>query len=134
MTGVTRMSKEFIFSDLNNLRVVTTTSQAYAAAFGFTEGEVYAALEEAGMSGEKERVKEWYDGFTFGRVSNIYNPWSITNFLKEKTYQTFWASTSSNALVSSLIRTGTRDIKQHMEDLLEGKSIYTEIDEQIVFD
>lgn len=134
MTGVTRVSKESIFSDLNNLRVVTTTSPAYAAAFGFTEGEVYAALEEAGMSGEKERVKEWYDGFTFGRVSNIYNPWSITNLLKEKTYQTYWASTSSNALVSSLIRTGTREIKQHMEDLLEGKCIYTEIDEQIVFD
>lgn len=84
MTGITRVSKESIFSDLNNLKVVTTTSTKYADCFGFTEEEVFAALEEYGMSDRKQQVKEWYDGFTFGNRTDIYNPWSIINFLSEK--------------------------------------------------
>ena len=134
MTGITRVSKESIFSDLNNLKVITTTSENYATAFGFTEKEVFASLEEAGMSGEQEQVKKWYDGFCFGSENDIYNPWSITNLLDEKEYKPYWAATSSNALVNNLIRTGNISIKKHMEDLLKGKSIHTEIDEQIVFE
>ena len=76
MTGITRISKESIFSDLNNLEVVTTTSNKYAAAFGFTEEEVYDSLDACGYSDKKEIVKNWYDGFTFGSKSDIYNPWS----------------------------------------------------------
>ena len=74
MTGITRVSKESIFSDLNNLRVVTTTSNLYADCFGFTEEEVFAALDEYGMGDKKDEVKQWYDGFTFGEHRDIYNP------------------------------------------------------------
>lgn len=74
------------FSDLNNLRVITTTSDLYADCFGFTEKEVFDALDNYGMGDKKEIVKQWYDGFTFGQYHDIYNPWSITNYLKEKSY------------------------------------------------
>lgn len=133
LTGITRVSKESIFSDLNNLEVVTTTSDAYAAMFGFTEEEVFAALEEAGMSDQKEEVKAWYDGFTFGKYHGIYNPWSITNFLDKKKYSAYWADSSSNALVNTLIQTGSTDTKKKMEDLLAGGSIWTGLDEQIIY-
>ena len=84
MTGITRVSKESIFSDLNHLEVVTTTSDKYATAFGFTEEEVFAALDECGLGSEKALVKKWYDGFIFGTHTDIYNPWSILNFLDKK--------------------------------------------------
>lgn len=134
MTGITRVSKESIFSDLNNLKVVTTTSDEYADSFGFTEKEVFDALDDAGMSMKKAKVKEWYDGFTFGNVKDIYNPWSITNFLKTGKFNAYWADTSSNGLVDRLIRTGTVDIKCDMETLLKGKAIEKKLDEQIVFE
>ena len=133
MTGITRVSKESIFSDLNNLKVVTTTSDEYADSFGFTEEEVFAALDRFGFSEEKEDVKHWYDGFTFGDKTDIYNPWSIINYLDTGKFQTYWANTSSNSLVGKLIREGSPDVKKTMEDLLVGKSTISEIDEQIVF-
>lgn len=124
---------EPIFSDLNNLRVVTTTSNLYADCFGFTEEEVFAALDEYGMSDKKDEVKQWYDGFTFGEHRDIYNPWSITNYLDERRLYPYWASTSSNGLVSRLIRTASADVKEKMEDLLKGKTITVNFDEQIVY-
>ena len=133
MTGITRVSKESIFSDLNNLEVVTTTSDKYATAFGFTEEEVFAALEEADLSKEKEKVKQWYDGFIFGEHKDIYNPWSILNFIDKKNYGTYWANTSSNSLVGKLLREGNRRIKEQFETLLGGGSICSPIDEQIVY-
>ena len=133
MTGITRVSKESIFSDLNNLRVVTTTSNLYADCFGFTEEEVFAALDEYGMSDKKDEVKQWYDGFTFGEHRDIYNPWSITNYLDERRLYPYWASTSSNGLVSRLIRTASADVKEKMEDLLRGQAITVNFDEQIVY-
>lgn len=134
MTGITRVSKESIFSDLNNLEVITTTSTAYATSFGFTENEVFAALDEQGLSTEKKRVHEWYDGFVFGDQTDIYNPWSITNFLGNKKIDIYWANTSSNRLISNLIRKGHSDIKLAMEDLLAGNNLYVELDEQIIFE
>ena len=134
MTGITRVSKESIFSDLNNLRVVTTTSDLYADCFGFTEEEVFDSLEKFGMSDKKELVKNWYDGFTFGKYRDIYNPWSITNCLKEKKIYPYWASTSSNGLVSKLIQGASVEIKEKMEDLIKKESILVNFDEQIVFD
>ena len=134
MTGITRISKESIFSDLNNLKVVTTTSDKYSDCFGFTQEEVFAALEEFGLSDYKEQVKEWYDGFTFGNRKDIYNPWSIINFLDERKAGTYWANTSSNSLVNKLIREGSRNIKESFERLLQGEAICAEIDEQIVYD
>ena len=133
MTGITRVSKESIFSDLNNLEVVTTTSIKYANSFGFTEEEVFAALEEYGMSDRKQQVKEWYDGFAFGNRTDIYNPWSIINFLDKREIGAYWANTSSNSLVGKLIREGSKNIKEAFESLLQGESIRAEIDEQIVY-
>lgn len=133
MTGITRVSKESIFSDLNNLTVVTTTSDAYADCFGFTEEEVWDALDEFGLSGEKERVKSWYDGFSFGSKRDIYNPWSILNFLKTGKISAYWANTSSNNLAGKIIQEASREVKVLMEDLLEGRSLQVELDEQIVF-
>ena len=134
MTGIIRVSKESIFSDLNNLTVVTTTSEAYADSFGFTEAEVWEALEEFGLSEKREAVKSWYDGFVFGSRRDIYNPWSILNYLKTEKFSAYWANTSSNSLASKLIREGNKETKVIMEDLLEGKPLHTEMDEQIVFD
>ena len=134
MTGITRVSKESIFSDLNNLTVVTTTSDRYATAFGFTEAEVFAAMDEQGIpEAEKEKVKFWYDGFTFGKVTDIYNPWSVTLYLDERKYDTHWANTSGNGLVSKLIREGDKGIKTEFEKLLKGECIEAKIDEQIIF-
>lgn len=140
MTGITRISVasdealESIFSDLNNLEVVTTTSDKYSDSFGFTEEEVFAALDEFGLSDQKKLVKDWYDGFMFGNCRDIYNPWSIIYFLDEKKAGVYWANTSSNSLVGKLVREGSRNIKETFERLLQGESIRTEIDEQIVYD
>ena len=134
MTGITRVSKESMFSDLNNLEVVTTTSNKYATSFGFTEEEVFVALDECGLGVEKEKVKRWYDGFVFGKYRDIYNPWSILNFLAKGTYDVYWANTSGNRLVSKLIQEGSDEIKKSMEQLLNGEPIFCAIDEQIVYD
>lgn len=133
MTGITRVSKESVFSDLNNPHVVTTTSNYYTDSFGFTQEEVEQALSEYGLSEHKDDIKEWYDGFVFGRQKGMYNPWSILNFLKNLEYDTYWANTSSNGLVNKLIREGSADIKIKMEDLLSGKALHVRIDEQIVY-
>ena len=134
MTGITRVSKESVFSDLNNLVVITTTSEAYADCFGFTEGEVHQSLQEYGMEARSAEVKRWYDGFTLGKMKDIYNPWSILNFLKTKKMAAYWANTSSNRFVGALIRESGRKLKMDFEDLLRGKELCTTLDEQIVFD
>lgn len=134
MTGITRISKESIFSDLNNLEVVTSTSDLYTDSFGFTEKEVFAALDEYGMGDKKEAVKYWYDGFAFGKTGEIYNPWSVLNYLKTGKFSTYWANTSSNSLVSVLLREGSKQIKQDFEELMRGNVLRMELDEQIVYD
>ena len=132
MTGITRVSKESVFSDLNNLEVVTTTSDKYADAFGFTQEEVYAAMDELGYH-DRENVKFWYDGFTFGTIKDMYNPWSILNYLDKGKFITYWANTSSNSLVSKLVREGSTAIKKTFEGLLSGEGIRSEVDEQIIY-
>ena len=134
LTGITRISKESIFSDLNNLKVVTTTSEEYADSFGFTEKEVFEALDEYGMSERKQDIKKWYDGFTFGNIPDIYNPWSVINFLDTGKLQTFWANSSSNQMADELIRRSSKGIKENFETLLGGGTIQTQIDEQIIYD
>ena len=134
MTGITRISKESIFSDLNHLEVVTTTSEKYETCFGFTEEEVWEALEEYGLYGSRQEVKNWYDGFIFGKKKDIYNPWSIINYLDKKRLSTYWTNTSSNSLVDKLIRRGDRQVKMDMEELLKGMCIRVQIDEQVNFD
>lgn len=133
MTGITRVSRESIFSDLKHLKVVTITSNEYADCFGFTEDEVFAALDEFGLSERKQEIKQWYDGFTFGDRRDIYNPWSIINYLNTKKIDIYWANTSSNSLVGKLIREGDKEIKQDFEALMKGEEIRVEIDEQLVY-
>ena len=116
LTGITRVSKESVFSDLNNLNVVTTSSTEYETSFGFTEEEVFQALEDLKMGEQKELVKSWYDGFVFGNTHDIYNPWSITNFLDKKQVRPYWADTSSNSMIDELIRKASTDIKEQMEE------------------
>lgn len=132
MTGITRVSKESMFSDMNNLNVVTMTSNEYASCFGFTEAEVFAAMDEFNLA-NKDEVKSWYDGFTIGNLQDIYNPWSIICFLDKKKLKPYWANTSSNGLVSRLIREGNRDVKMQFELLLSGKTIRSWIHEEMVF-
>lgn len=134
MTGITRVSRESVFSDLNHPEVVTTTSEKYETAFGFTRQEVSDALKEYGLSEQEPDVAHWYDGFTFGKRTDIYNPWSILNFLDKGRFSAYWANTSSNRLIGKLIQSGNRNIKIIMEDLLNGKAFHTSIDEQIVYD
>lgn len=133
MTGITRVSKESMFSDLNHLEVVTTTSEKYATVFGFTEKEVIDALKEYKLYEKKDIVKFWYNGFNFGKHSDIYNPWSILHFLDKKKEGSYWVNTSSNALVSNLIRESSDTLKKSFEDLLKGERIYSPIDEQIIY-
>ena len=133
MTGITRVSKESIFSDLNHLEAVTTTSEKYAGCFGFTEEEVFAALDEFGLSDRRQEVKRWYDGFTFGHKTDIYNPWSVLNYLSKKRVGTYWANTSSNSLAGKLIREGDKSVKLEFETLMRGGTISVAVDEQIVY-
>ncbi len=133
LTGITRVSRESLFSDLNNLKIVTISSEQYADSFGFTEKEVFESLDAYGYGAEKEKVKAWYDGFKFGSTEGIYNPWSIISFLQTGKYEAYWANTSSNSLVSKLVKEGSVEIKKSFENLLQGGSIKTEIDEQLVF-
>ncbi|RHT34882.1 hypothetical protein DW790_12550 [Firmicutes bacterium AM31-12AC] len=133
MTGITRVSRESVFSDLNNLVVITTTSRAYADYFGFTEEEVFNALREYGLEDKRQEVKNWYDGFNFGEIRDIYNPWSILNYLKTGRMSPYWANTSSNRFIGTLVRESGRNLKVKFEDLLKGEEICTTLDEQIVF-
>lgn len=135
MTGITRVSKESIFLDLNNMCVVTTTSDLYATSFGFTEKEVFDAMEAQGIPEDaKEKVKRWYDGFTFGSVTDIYNPWSIAVYLNERRFDMHWANTSGNGLVGHLLKQRDPDVKMKFEKLLKGEWIEVVIDEQIIYD
>ncbi|MCD7957737.1 MAG: ATP-binding protein [Lachnospiraceae bacterium] len=133
ITGITRITHESIFSDLNNLAVVTTTTRMYETSFGFTEQEVFEAVDAYGFSEQKEEVRRWYDGFQFGSQKGIYNPWSILNFLKFGEFSPYWMNTSGNALIGKLVREGSVKVKDEFEILLKGGSILTEIDESITY-
>lgn len=133
MTGVTRVAHESIFSDLNNLNVVTSASDEYATAFGFTQTEVDESLAQYGLEESRAEVERWYDGFTFGGRDHIYNPWSITNYLAKRRLAPYWANTSANSLVSSLVRRADADFKSDFETLLQGGTVTRRVSEQIVF-
>lgn len=134
MTGITRISKESFFSDLNNMEVSTVTSNKYETCFGFTEKEVFDSLDTYGMSDQKNNIKAWYDGFVFGNSKDIYNPWSIINFLDKKKFVTYWTNTSSNKLPSMLIQKSSPEVMYVMQDLLHDKTFESAIDEQVIFD
>ena len=134
LTGITRVAKESIFSDLNNLKVVSVTSDKYARCFGFTEEEVFAAMDAQGIDpSEKELVKKWYDGYVIGGERDIYNPWSVTYYLDVKRIGAHWGETSSNGLVGRLLWEAEPRVKEELEDLMVEKSVEACIDEYIVF-
>ena len=134
LTGCLRVAKESIFTGLNNFKTNSILDEEYDETFGFVDDEVKEMLHYYGQDTHYETVKEWYDGFTFGNKKDIYNPWSIINYLKFKKYETYWADSSSNGLVNELIRTGSAEIKNTMETLMAGGIVEKNIDEQIVFE
>lgn len=130
--GDTNISEKSVVLDLN-LKVITTTSEKYADDFGFTEEEVFHALDEFGLSDKKQDVKKLYDGFTFGSRTDIYNPWSIINYIDTGKSGLYWANTSSNSLAEKLIREGSTELKESFEILLRGEHLFVPVDEQIVY-
>ncbi|MBE6841517.1 MAG: hypothetical protein E7510_01665 [Ruminococcus sp.] len=132
LTGITRVSKESMFSDLNNLELCTMSSEKYQEYFGFTEDEVFESMNEYGYT-NKDEVKHWYDGFTIGTEHDMYNPWSIINFLDKGKLEPYWSNSSSNNLAGKLIKEGSKEIKSDFQTLIEGGTITKKIDTEMVF-
>jgi hypothetical protein len=138
LTGCLRISKESIFTGLNNLKVYTITDTNYAEYFGFTDDEVKEMLEYYGLSDRYDLVKEWYDGYRFGEV-NVYCPWDVINFCFDarKTKQlypiNYWANTSGNGLVRSFIDKATALTKRELEKLVAGESVTKRISQELTY-
>lgn len=132
LTGITRISKESFFSDLNNLKICSITSDEYSTSFGFTEEEVFAAMDEQHLK-EKNKVKEWYNGFTIGNHTGIYNPWSITNYLRNHEFKPYWVHSASNQLINSLFQPGDEKLKLTLNDLINGQTITASFCEELTF-
>lgn len=122
ITGITRITHSNIFSGLNNLKVYGLDVDSFSDSFGFTNNEVLAALKEYNLEGYKEDVKDYYDGYLFGK-SEMYNPWSILNFLYEKKLKPYWTMTSSAEIISKMLIKAPNDIKQAFIELAKGKSV-----------
>ncbi len=114
--------------------MITTTSEKYRDIFGFTEEEVFAALDEYQLFERKQEVKAWYDGFNFGSQKNIYNPWSILNYLSTGKPEAYWVNSGSNRLAEKLIQEGSGEIKQKFEELLLGRHLFDALYEEFVYD
>ncbi len=132
LTGIMRVSKEGMFSDLNNITVYSMLSNFYGQYFGFTEKEVDWVCNEAGLSDQREKVRDWYNGYKFGDLA-IYNPWSIINFAKNKIFEPYWVHTGSSQVIEDLIAKASDDFKFDFEALIQGKTITKPINEKISF-
>ncbi len=132
LTGIMRVSKEGLFSDLNNIKVHSMLSERYASYFGFTEKEVDWICQEAGLSDQREKVREWYKGYQFGDLA-IYNPWSIINVATEKIFESYWVQTGSSQILEDLIAKSSDEFKSDFEALIQGKNIKKSISERISF-
>ena len=122
MTGIIRVIEAGIFSDLNNLRVYSILSKQYSDFFGFTQNEVENALEDFNIEYELPDVKIWYDGYKFGN-SEVYNPWSILNFLEDRELEAYWVGTSNNFLINDILKNTNSEINDSLEKLFNGKRI-----------
>ena len=122
MTGIIRVIKAGIFSDLNNLKIYSILDKEYSDFFGFTQEEVKKALEDFNIEYELPEVKSWYDGYKFGN-SEVYNPWSILNFLQHKELEAYWVKTSSNFLIKEALKNTNLDVKESLEDLFNGENV-----------
>ena len=122
MTGIIRVIKAGIFSDLNNLKVYSILDKEYSDFFGFTQEEVKKALEDFNIEYELPEVKSWYDGYKFGN-SEVYNPWSILNFLQHRELEAYWVKTSSNFLIKEALKNTNLDVKESLENLFNGENV-----------
>lgn len=139
VTGCLRISKESIFTGLNNLKIMSITSRSYAEHFGFTPEEVERMLKDYGLEDNLETVKQWYDGYRFGETE-VYNPWSVINYVdscyhnKNAFAKPYWSNTSSNSIVRNLVEHADISVKQEIENLIEGGTIEKPIHEDITYD
>ncbi|MEX6519131.1 ATP-binding protein [Fusobacterium animalis] len=122
LTGIIRVIKAGIFSDLNNLRTYTILSDDYTDSYGLTEEEVEKSLKDYGLEYEISKVKDWYDGYRFGN-SEVYNPWSILNFLQDKELRAYWVDTSGNDLINDVLKKITKDTVRALERLFNGEGL-----------
>ncbi|EHO76035.1 hypothetical protein HMPREF9942_02059 [Fusobacterium animalis F0419] len=122
LTGIIRVIKAGIFSDLNNLRTYTILSDVYTDSYGLTEEEVEKSLKDYGIEAEISNVKDWYDGYKFGD-SEVYNPWSILNFLQDKELRAYWVDTSGNDLINDVLKKITKDTVRALERLFNGEGL-----------
>lgn len=139
ITGCLRISKESIFTGLNNLEIISILNRAYDEYFGFTENEVIKLLKDYNLGEKETLVKEWYNGYIFGNAE-VYNPWSAVKFVKDLVIDknifpsSYWANTSSNSIVKSLIERSDSQTKKEIELLIEGKTIEKPVNEDITYD
>ena len=122
LTGIIRVIKAGIFSDLNNLRTYTILSDDYTDIYGLTEEEVEKSLKDYGIEAEISKVKDWYDGYKFGD-SEVYNPWSILNFLQDKELRAYWVDTSGNDLINNVLKMRNKNIITALERLFNGEGL-----------
>ena len=122
LTGIIRVIKAGIFSDLNNLRTYTILSDVYTDSYGLTEEEVEKSLKDYGIEAEISKVKDWYDGYKFGD-SEVYNPWSILNFLQDKELRAYWVDTSGNDLINNVLKMKNKNIITALERLFNGEGL-----------
>ena len=122
LTGIIRVIKAGIFSDLNNLSTYTILSDVYTDSYGLTEEEVEKSLKDYGIEAEISKVKDWYDGYKFGD-SEVYNPWSIINFLQDKELRAYWVDTSGNDLINDVLKKMTKDTVKALERLFDGEGL-----------
>ena len=139
ITGCLRISKESIFTGLNNLEIISIMNTNYAEYFGFTQEEVECMLSYYGIEEKKEEAKKWYDGYFFGNTE-VYNPWSVINYVKAASAdhgafpKPYWANTSSNSIVRELVERADSSVKQEMEELIAGGTIEKPVHEDITYD
>ena len=126
ITGVSRVAKESIFSGANNFKVYTVLDNEFADDFGITEEEMDKIIEDFEIQENKKEIKKWYDGYKIGEVEEIYNPWSILNYLADKKLMPYWVNTSSNDLIKVILKNSS-SVKEKMQELLKDKSIEVKI-------
>ena len=133
MTGCLRVSKESIFTGLNNLKVHSISDEQFDEYFGFTHGEVETLLKEYGIESHQAEFKEWYDGYRFGNTE-IFNPWSVINYISDNCFpKAFWQSTGSNEIIGEIIQTATPEITKDLYKLLCGEKIAAYIDTGVIY-
>jgi len=133
VTGILRIAKESIFSELNNVTICSLLQSQYSQHFGFTEEEVHELLIQAKLEDQETEVKKWYNGYVFGNAT-VYNPWSIVNYINNRIFKAYWVNTSGNHLIKQQLIKSSSEFKEQFKLLLEDKTLEKVIDENMVFE